>query len=81
MGSPSDWLLRPLGSALAPPRARSVPLVRLLDLSVLYFWYLAFSWVSDSFIYSFIHSTIFVVLLLCARGCARHWGTAENRTA
>lgn len=34
-----------------------------------------------SFIHSFIHPAISVVLLLCARGCARHWGTAESKTA
>lgn len=34
-----------------------------------------------SFIHSFIHPAISLVLLLCARGCARHWDTAESKTA
>lgn len=55
---------------------------RLFSLSVLCVWYLVLSWVSDSFIHSLIHpSSNIRVLLLCVRGCARHWGTAESKTA
>lgn len=57
----------------------TVPWERLLTPAVLCFWCLAFSWASEPFIYSLLYSAICVVLLLCARGCARHWGRAENR--
>ena len=66
-------------SALSLPSTHSVPWERLLTPAVLCFWCLAFSWASEPFIFSLLHSAIFVVLLLCARGCARHWGRVENR--
>lgn len=78
VGSPSDLLSRHLGSALTS-RTHSAPWERLLTPAALCFWCLALSWASEPFTYSSLRSAISVVLPPCARGCARHWGRAENR--